>query len=622
MSARRNRTRRVIFAVVVIAAFTAGLMIKGGGGDDVGKGSATMAQESGPTVWTCSMHPQIQLPEAGQCPICFMDLIPLENEPATDDGPRVLSLSESGAALADVRTAPVERRFVAGEVRLLGRVVVDETRSRTIAAWVAGRLDTLFVDFTGETVSVGDPLASIYSPDLYAAQVELLNAKRGLDTMGKSVALRGSAEATLEAARERLRLWGLSAAQVAAVEARGKASHHIRIRAPAGGVVIHKTAVEGSYVQTGSPIYQVADLSRVWVELEAYESDLPWLRLKQPVTMTVEGLPGRSFEGEIVFLDPVLDRRTRTVAVRIEVDNKSGELRPGMFAHAVVAASLTAEGRPHLEGEDAEPPLVIPAEAPLLTGNRAVVYVQLTDRDRPTFEGREIVLGPRAGDFYLVASGLEEGERVVVQGAFKIDSALQIQAKPSMMNPSGGGPMPGHNHGGSGGAGEPAMNAAAEPGPVEVPGTFRDQFSEVLQIYLVLQASLAGDDGDGTTDAARRLSGALDGMDMSLLDHEAHMVWMTDLDRIRPAVEAVATAASLAGVRQVFEPLSDALWDAVKRYRPDVELPIRLFHCPMAGPDGANWMQLETVTANPYYGSAMLRCGSQIDTLATAGVWQ
>jgi len=208
-------------------------------------------------------------------------------------------------------------------------------------------------------------------------------------------------------------------------------------------VVVHKQAMEGRYVQTGAPLYTVADLSRVWLTIDAYEADLPWLRLGQTVDFTVAALPGRTFSGRIIFIDPVLNLRTRTAEVRVEVPNRDGDLKPGLYADAVVSATLDSKGLP--AGAGAEP-LVIPATAPLITGKRAVVYVRKPGTDKPTFEGREVVLGPRADDVYIVLSGLSEGEDVVTNGAFKIDSALQIQAKPSMMSP-GGGPPPDHHHG-------------------------------------------------------------------------------------------------------------------------------------------------------------------------------
>jgi len=291
----------------------------------------------------------------------------------------------------------------------------------------------------------------------------------------------------LEAAREKLRLLGLDDEQIKNIESIGAPQTHITINSPMSGIVIHKNATEGMYVDTGTPIYRVADLSRLWVKLDAYESDLPWIRYGQEVEFTTQAYPGQVFKGTISFIDPVLNDKTRTVKVRVNVDNSEGKLKPQMFVKAVVRSTVAAGGKvmaAEMAGKwicpmhpdvvkakagtcdicgmdlvtteslgfiktetPGKAPLVIPASAPLITGKRAVVYVRLPNRKKPTYEGREIVLGPRAGDFYLVESGLQEGEIVVTNGNFKIDSAMQIQAKPSMMNPQGQKvPMEHHEH--------------------------------------------------------------------------------------------------------------------------------------------------------------------------------
>jgi membrane fusion protein, copper/silver efflux system len=447
-------------------------------------------------TWTCAMHPHIHRSQPGQCPICGMDLIPVANNSAQVEKPnRQISLTPAQRALMKIETFPVERRFPTAQLRLVGKVAYDETRLAYITAWVPGRIDDLLVDYTGVSVREGDHMVSLYSPELISAQAELLQAQRSVAELAKSnlTSLRDSSRGTVTAARDKLRLWGLSAAQIAEIERSGKPAEKVTINSPASGVVIHRSAQEGMYVQTGTRIFTIADLTKVWVVLDAYESDLQWLRYGQSVTFTTEAYPGESFHGVISFIDPVLNAKTRTVAVRVNVDNADGRLKPEMFVRANVFAQFASGGRvvdEHLlgkwispmhpeiisdqpgkcsvcgmdlvpatalgyasanaTGEDAVAPLVIPATAALLTGKRAIVYVQVPDSDLPTYEGREVVLGPRAGADYVVLSGLSEGELVVVSGNFKIDSALQIQAKPSMMNPGGGGGgHAGHSHGGA-----------------------------------------------------------------------------------------------------------------------------------------------------------------------------
>ncbi len=441
--------------------------------------------------WSCSMHTTVRETGPGQCPICNMDLVPVYEDAGEDLGPRQFRTSESAKALMDIQVSPVERKFVTAEIRMVGKVDYDESQVRQITARVAGWLDRLYVDYTGITVNKGDHLADIYSPEVLAAQEELIQALIAQEKLkGSDIeTIRETGAFLVEAARGKLRLWGFLPEQIKEIEQRGKPSDHITIYAPIGGIVIHKDAVEGIYVKTGTRIYTIANLSQVWVKLDAYESDLMWLRYGQKVEFSSVANPGQTFVGTIPFIDPVLNEKTRTVKLRVNVANSDGKLKPGMFVQAVVYSKLAQGGKvmaPELAGKwvspmhpeiikdapgkcdicgmdlvraedlgyvsaeasETEIPLVIPVSAALRTGKRAVCYVQLPGADKPTFEGREVVLGPRAGDYYIVHSGLAEGELVVTQGNFKIDSALQIQAKPSMMSPEGtppGGPDQ-HHH--------------------------------------------------------------------------------------------------------------------------------------------------------------------------------
>lgn len=438
----------------------------------------SLEPKASPSIFTCSMHPQFQLPEMGKCPICFMDLIPLEAG-GDEGGERELVISEYSARLMELETSEVVRRFAETEIRLVGKVETDETRLATISAWFPGRIDRLFVDYTGMSVSAGDHLAELYSPDLLTAQEELLQALEAREKLKENSggSLLETAEQTIISAREKLRLWGFSPQQIKEIETRGTAVDRMTIHAPVGGIVIRKNVQEGDYLKTGSPLITIADLSTVWVQLNAYESDLNGLRYGSRVEFTSESHPGHTFSGIISFIDPIIQPATRTAEIRVIADNTAGRLKPGMFVRAVVRSRISEEGHvvsPDLAGKWISPmhpeivknepgacdvcgmalvpaeslghvaeaeesaPLLIPAGAVLKTGKRAVVYLEIPDREKPTYEGRDITLGPRFGNYYAVVEGLEEGDRVVTRGAFKIDAELQIQAKPSMMNPEGG----------------------------------------------------------------------------------------------------------------------------------------------------------------------------------------
>ncbi|CAN5155701.1 hypothetical protein BH23VER1_BH23VER1_22660 [soil metagenome] len=473
----RRTPRKLLVLLLPLTLFVLGWWFGAPPSGDQGGGSAAAA-ESGQT-WTCSMHPQIRQPDPGLCPICNMDLIPLEAGTG-GGGLRELTVSPEASALLDLRVTPVVRSAVQNEIRLFGRIAYDERNISTITSRVAGRLERLFVDFTGALVSEGDHLAEIYSPDLLVAQRELIEARRAADAVpsGASAAVRDTRDRLLQAARERLRLLQFSDEQVASIEQLPQPNDHLTLRAPQSGIVTAKLANQGDYVETGDPLFKIAELSTVWLNLEAYESDLQWLRYAQDVSFEVEALPGRTFHGRIVFIDPEIDRLRRVAGVRVNVPNEDRALKPGMFVRATVESTTAPDGRvldPSLAGKWISPmhpeiikdgpgqcdicgmdlipaeefgfvadlsardePLLVPASAVLRTGSRAVVYLRLPDRESPTFEGREIVLGPRVNDRFIVGSGLAEGDLVVTHGAFMLDSELQIKARPSMMNPDAG----------------------------------------------------------------------------------------------------------------------------------------------------------------------------------------
>ncbi len=471
----RHAPRKTLGFLVPLVLFLAGWWFGLPAAEKSGHDHGT--EEVGQT-WTCSMHPQIRQPGPGLCPICNMDLIPLTE--SGEGGLRQLSISDEASALLDIRVAPVVRAPAEAEVHLFGRIGYDERKVTTITSRVGGRLDRLFVDFTGTVVKEGDHLAEIYSPDLLVAQRELIESRRGLNSAaaGGSDVVRETRRRLLDAAREKLRLLQFTEAQIGMIEDSKTPVDHLTLYAPQAGIVTEKMVNEGQYVKTGDPLFKMADLSTVWLVLEAYESDLQWLRYAQNVSFQVEALPGRTFEGRIAFIDPNLDPLRRVTSVRVNVENPSLRLKPGMFAKAKVISPTSADGRvldPSLAGKWVSPmhpeivkdgpgqcdicgmdlvpaeqlgfipnpsaakePLQVPASAVLRTGDRAVVYVRLSGGDGPSFEGREIVLGPLVGERYIVEAGLNEGDLVVTQGAFKLDSELQIRAKPSMMNPNAG----------------------------------------------------------------------------------------------------------------------------------------------------------------------------------------
>jgi Cu(I)/Ag(I) efflux system membrane fusion protein len=584
-----------VLALVLVVGFFLGRL--GGSSEPTSpEGTAQAETQAKAQAWTCSMHPQIRLPKKGLCPICNMDLIPAST--GEDSGAmRQLTVSENARKLMDIVTAPVERKFVSAVVRMVGKVDYDETRLAYITAWFPGRLDRLYIDYTGVPVKEGDHMFDLYSPELISAQEELLQALEAVKNVQDTQlsVMREMTESTVIAAREKLRLWGLKAEQIEKIERTGKVQDHVTIYAPSGGIVIHKNALERMYVQTGTRIYTIADLSQVWVKMDAYESDLEWLRYGQEVEFTTVSYPGSVFKGTISFIDPILNDRTRSVKIRINVSNADGRLKPGMFVKAAVRANVAAGGRimeaalagkwicpmhPEVvksnpgkcdvcqmplvtteslgyasdDPEVAQKPLVIPVSAALVTGTRAIVYVQVPDTDKPTFEGREIVLGPRAGDYYLVRSGLNEGELVVVKGNFKIDSSLQIMAKPSMMTPEGAGGGGMHDHGPKTSQGSTAGQAA-----VELPPLFEYQLKAVLAAAENVGAAAAGQDISAIQSTFSAVGQAIQDIDMEQLSGHVHMLWMEVSMRLTNDAVEGAQAKTLEDARRIAVGLSETL---------------------------------------------------------------
>lgn len=498
--------------------------------------AAAGAAEPKIDYWTCTMHPQVQQPEPGKCPICGMELVPKyagRDEPGdkpaaappetaapttqdawyrctmpecgdvgSDDpnsrcpvcgmkrermetggggaeGEFEITLGERARRLAEVETEIALPRMLFKRIRTVGRVSYDETRYKMVSAWIGGRIDKLFADFTGMSVAKGDHLVEIYSPELLSAQEEYLQALRAADSTGQTGIAQRSGQQLLTAARRKLELLGVTDVQLAQIEREGQPQTHLVVYAPIGGTVVAKQAMEGMYVKTGDPLYTIADLRHLWVLVDLYESDLPWVRTFQPVRITTRSLPGDVFTGEIFFVDPSVDPATRTVEVRIHVENPELRLKPDMWVTAEIDAALAQGARgtvplpsgafacPMHPWETADVPGACPicgmelvpidtlpefgaprAAAPLLsvsrgavmqTGERALVYVESAPG---TYRGVEVVVGPLAQDaegreYYPILAGLQGGEHVVTRGNFAIDSQMQLAGKPSLFTARG-----------------------------------------------------------------------------------------------------------------------------------------------------------------------------------------
>jgi len=504
------------------------------------------------TVWTCSMHPQIQLPEFGQCPICFMDLIPLEADNSVSDVE--LKMSKSAMKLAEIGTTPVSRAVAEKHIKLSGKLDFDETRVRRISAWMNGRIEKLGVDFTGIEISKNNKLMEIYSPELISAQQEFLSS------IGTSIE---------SASSEKLLLLGLNNQQIENIKTSGNIQQTIEILSPITGTVVKLSVSEGDYVKTGSSIATIVDLSNLWLHLDVHESDIALIQAGQKVAFSVNAYPGDEFEGFVSFIQPTMNPQTRTISVRVDVENTENLLKPEMFASAKVQVRLNSSGEviPNND-ETSENPLLIPSSAILKTGERAIVYVMKPDTEEPVFELREVTLGHRIQENTVILEGLSEGENVVTHGTFKIDSAMQLEAKPSM------------------------MSETEEKEQIQSISITNTLLEKILHYYFSLQEYLANDDFELAYQSTM----------------EIHKLTM-GVGGVEPIMEpTMRPNSNISELRNSFRDVSEILRQVVREK--SVNLNVEERFCP--APEGGYWLQKSGEVKNPYFGKDMIPCHAGI----------
>ncbi len=543
-----------------------------------------ITQSDQATIWTCAMHPQIRMPKPGKCPICGMDLIPL-NQGSDDIDPAAVHFTKEAAQLANVLTSVVTKQKPVKEVRLYGKVQADERLLQSQVAHVPGRIEKLLVNFTGETVQKGQTLALLYSPELVTAQQELLEAAKTKQTQPE----------IYEAAKEKLRQWKLPESQIAAIENSGTIQNNVDVVSNTTGIVTARRVNNGDYINQGTVLFDVADLSRLWVLFDAYESDLQFLRKGDNLEFTVQALPGVKFAGTIAFIDPVIDPVTRVAKVRIEAGNQSGKLKPEMFVTGIVKAKL----------DEYRNMLVIPRSAVLWTGTRSIVYVKLPGTDEPVFKMREIGLGPMLGNSYVVTDGLDEGEEIVTQGTFSVDAAAQLEGKPSMMNPGSGGASTGQ-----------AGNSLSEKNKKKnVSMDFIMQLTTVYDQYIDLKNAFVQSDSDMVKQSAQKVQQALARVDMKLLTGDSHQQWMEHSGKLNNQINQIVSSGILEEQRKAFSGFNDQFYKAIKNFGLMGKTVYYQF-CPMMNDGkGAYWLSETKDIRNPYYGEEMLTCGETKETL-------
>ena len=520
---------------------------------------------------TCSMHPQILREAPGDCPICGMDLIPAETGA---DGLLAdqFKLTANAMALANIQTSIVgSGKAEDNVIQLSGKIAENEATNVVQVSYFSGRIETLAIGFIGEEVFKGQLLATIYSPELYAAQQELITA----------VSLKDTQPALYKAVRTKLKLWKLSEDQINKIEMSGKIQENFPIYATVSGTVSEKLVAEGAAIQKGQPLFKIANLDTVWASFDLYENQINRFKKGQEITITTNTASNNFYKSKVDFIDPILNTSTRTVTLRAVLPNKGGMFKPGMFVEGQVKAKNSGT----LEV------ITIPSSAILWTGKRSIVYLKPT-LNVPVFEMLEITLGAKNGATYEVLSGLKNGDEIVTNGTFTVDAAAQLQGKKSMMNKKGGTSMTGHE-GHIGMSGSVHKVAKNKGGRLEVSKEFQQQLKEVLNEYIVLKDALVKEESNNIISQSEKIEALLSKVDMKLLENkEAQIFWMSLEKQLRVVVSSILKTTAIKEQRNHFKQISASLIEALQVF--GVNEKVFIAFCPMAdGDKGAYWISKE-----------------------------
>ena len=520
----------------------------------------------GEMVYTCSMHPQIRQSEPGKCPICGMDLVPVSNsgnQDGEESNPYVMTMTPEAIALANISTTTVKPGDGDFTMELSGKVEADERNVASVSANFAGRLDELYVAFTGQEVKKGQRLAKVYSPELIAAHRELIEAR-------KSQAI---SPELYNAAKQKLKQWQLTDQQIAEMEHQEDYRAHFDIYAAISGVVTDRKAAVGDYVNRGQVLFEITNLNKVWIMLDAYENDIETIQTGDKINFTANSFPNKVFSAKVTFIDPILESGTRSIKVRAEVKNTSGMLKPGMFVIATIESST---GKQQSEG------VLIPGSAILWTGQKSIVYREVESAESPAFEMVQVELGPSSGEMQWVVSGLSVGDKVVTNGVFAVDGAAQLSGKYSMM-------------------------AHPDKQKIEIGEQFSKELDNILETYLRLKNKLVADESGA--EVAESLTMQIQQLNPSGLGNAVQEKWDELKTGLVTGAEKVQKEVGIEGQRMAFVGLSDSFVALLETFGTTKKVVYKSY-CPMAKNDqGAFWLSEFEEIKNPYFGSSMLSCG-------------
>jgi Cu(I)/Ag(I) efflux system membrane fusion protein len=538
-------------------------------------------------MWTCSMHPQIMQPEPGDCPLCGMDLIKADTG-AEGLRPEQFKLTPRAMALANIQTQVVgEPGSTPQRLELSGKIAENEKANAVQVSYFAGRIERLYVNATGEGVKKGQLLAQVYAPDLYAAQQELITASQ----------MKEQQPALYQAVRKKLRLWKISDAQIARIEKSGEVQAAFPVYANVTGTLTQKLVEQGDYVAQGEPLFKIANLNTVWANFDVYEHQISQLAPGQSIRVQAASYPDKSFEAKVDFIDPLLNADTRTLNLRVVLDNTEGLFKPGMFVTAELEQASNATAQ-----------LQIPASAVLWTGERSVVYLKVQP-DAPIFEMQEVQLGTKIGDTYTLLDGLQAGDELVTHGTFTLDAAAQLQAKPSMMNRQKS--EQAHHR-----QTDEGLSLSFNPNTHrwEAPEAFTSKLQQAYTVYLALKNALVESEPTQAQQAALQLYKETQNLASPKLSDSAQATWEKLYPGMLETAKSISQSESLDQQRQDFIALSLYWIQALQAFA--LPTPTYVAYCPMADSDqGAYWLSAEPGIRNPYFGAAMLKCGEVKQTL-------
>ncbi|GBF21601.1 cation efflux system protein CusB precursor [Arenibacter sp. NBRC 103722] len=569
----------IYIGIAVLVGLLCGWLIFGGSAKESmsNKDASDMSDHNHSTeseqMWTCSMHPQIMQPEPGDCPICGMDLIPAETG-AEGLSANEIKMTDNAMALANIRTTVVGTGSMDGNfLKLSGKIRENEEANAVQVTYFAGRIEKLYVNYAGERVGKGKLLATIYSPELVSAQQELLTAASMKETQ----------PALYKAVRNKLKLWKLSDKQINSIEESGQVQENFPVYATVAGTVTEKMVEEGDYVKQGQPLYKIANLNSVWAVFDAYENQIASLKTGQEIKLTTNAYPNKEFDVTVSFIDPVLNTQTRTVTVRANLKNNNGIFKPGMFVTGKVKGKSNAS----------ESHLTIPASAVMWTGERSLVYIK-TNPNEPIFEMREVTLGNRNGDAFTVVSGLQYGEEIVTNGTFTVDAAAQLQGKKSMMNQDN------RND-----------DDQLQGMKMELPDTVQKALKESLHLYLKMKDAFIDSDVENVSAFAKATLEKIN----SIPDSKLGKMEKLHLGQVKKMLSAITENEDIENQRGHFVVLNQNLVPMVMSVD-EMDPQVFVQKCPMANNNqGAFWISNQKEIRNPYYGDAMLTCGSVIDSI-------